>query len=190
MPTNRAIHISPMIEEIKWVNPGSVLDIGIGYGVMGPIFRMATDIRKSERNPESYHDWPTRIDGIEIFEWYRNPVWQAYTNVYIGDALSIIDTLPKYDFIYCGDMIEHIPKEDGKLLLDKMLDHANQWVHIATPSPCPPQESILGNDHEKHLSEWTQQQFENYAQEKGYTCELVGNFYDFSGNILCVRIKK
>jgi len=190
MPTNRAVHISAEIEEIKWINPGSILDVGIGFGMMGTVFRAATDVRKSERNPESFHNWPTRIDGIEIFEWYRNPAWDMYTNVYIGNALEVIDTLDKYDVIYCGDMLEHLTKEDGEKLLDKMLEHSNGWVEIATPSPAPTQGEVLGNIHETHLSEWTQQQFEDYAQKKGYVMELVGNIYDFSGNMLCVRIKK
>ncbi len=190
MPANRVVHVSAIIEEVKWVNPGSMLDVGIGFGVMGPFFRMVTDVRKSERNPESYHDWPTRIDGIEIFEWYRNPVWQAYTNVYIGNALEVLDTLPKYDFIYCGDMIEHLTKEDGFKLIDKLLEHANKWIHIATPSPTPVQNEILGNIHETHLSEWTEKDFEDYAKEKGYVYELVGNIYSGQDNILCVRIKK
>jgi len=190
MPANRGVHVSAEIEEVKWLKPNSILDVGIGFGSMGVLFRQATDVRKSERNPESYHDWPTRIDGIEIFEWYRNPVWQVYTNVYIGNAMDVLDTLDKYDMVYCGDMIEHISKEDGYKLIEKMLDHSNQWIQIATPSPAPPQEAILGNENERHVSEWTEQEFKDYATEKGYTCELVGNFYDFSGNMLCVRIKR
>ncbi len=190
MPANRGVHISAEIEEIKWLKPNSILDVGIGFGSMGVLFRQATDVRKSERSHESYHDWPTRIDGIEVFEWYRNPVWQVYTNVYIGNALEVIDTLEKYDVVYCGDMIEHLSKSDGFLLMEKMLDHSNQWIEIATPSPAPTQGEILGNIHETHLSEWTQKDFEEYCTLKGYTCELVGNFYDFSGNMLCVRIKR
>lgn len=190
MPTNRGVHISAVMEEVKWVNPSSILDVGIGFGMMGAIFRAVTDVRKSERNPESYHTWPTRIDGIEVFEWYRNPTWALYTNVYIGNALEVIDDLGKYDMVYCGDMIEHLSKEKGWELIEKMLDHSNGWVQIATPSPAPTQEGILGNDHEAHVSNWEQKEFEDYAKEKGYTCELVGNFYDFSGNMLCVRLKR
>lgn len=190
MPSNRGIHVGPIMEEVKWVKPGSILDIGIGFGSMGVLFRQNTDVRLSERNPESYHSWPTRIDGIEIYEWYRNPVWQVYSNVYIGGALEVLDTLGKYDFVYCGDMIEHLSKEDGYKLIDKMLEHSNGWVEIATPSPAPKQSPILGNDHEEHISEWTQKDFEDYAKEKGYICELVGNFFSERDNMLCVRFKK
>lgn len=190
MPTNRAVHISAEIEEIKWLKPNSILDVGIGFGMMGTVFRAATDVRKSELNPEAYHSWPTVIDGIEIYEWYRNPAWDLYTNVFIGNALEVIDTLGKYDVVYCGDMIEHLTKEDGYKLIEKMLDHSNGWIQIATPSPAPVQGEVLGNINETHLSEWTQEEFENYAKEKNYTCELVGNFFDFSGNMLCVRIKR
>ncbi len=185
------VHLSAEIEEIKWLKPHSILDVGIGFGIMGTVFRAVTDVRMSERNPESYHDWPTRIDGIEIFEWYRNPAWAMYTNVYVGDALQVLDELEiKYDVIYCGDMIEHLSKEDGYKLIEKMLDRSNQWVEIATPSPAPKQDPILGNAHEEHLSEWLQTEFEDYAKEKGYTCEIVGNFPEAAGNMLCVRIKR
>ena len=184
------VHLSAMVEEVKWVKPNSILDVGIGFGVMGTLFRAATDVRKSEASPAVYHNWTTQIDGIEIFEWYRNPAWNMYTNVYIGSAIEVIDTLPKYDFIYCGDMIEHLTKDDGYKLIEKMLDHANCWVHIATPSPAGNQKESFGNIYETHLSDWKQQEFEDYAKEKGYTFELIGNIYDFSGNMLCVRIKR
>lgn len=185
MPTNRGIHIGPIMEEVKYNKPGSILDIGVGFGIMGVMFRAYTDIRKSELNPEIYHLWPTKIDGIEIFEWYRNPVWQVYSNVYIGDALTEIDKLEKYDIIYCGDVIEHLTKEAGHKLIEKMLEHCNQWVIIATPSPAPYQKPIFGNPNEEHVSEWKLEDF-----EKLYTCELIGNFYSERDNMLCVRIKK
>lgn len=183
MPLNRAIHISPIVEEIKWCKPNSILDVGIGFGMMGVIFRAYTDIRKSELNPDSYHSWPTQIDGIEIFDWYKNPVWDVYTNVYRGDALEWLDKLGKYDVVYCGDMIEHLTKEDGFKLIDKMLAHCNSWVIIATPSPAPVQKAILGNPNEEHLSEWKMEDFQKY------NCELIGNFFSERDNMLCVRLK-
>jgi len=190
MPSNRGIHVNPIMEEVKWVKPGSILDVGIGFGSMGVLFRQYTDVRLSERNPESYHSWPTKIDGIEVFEWYRNPVWQVYTNVFIGDALQVLDTLGKYDFVYCGDMIEHLSMEDGYKLLDKMMEHTTNWIHVATPSPAPVQNAILGNENERHLSEWKEEDFQKYATENGYICELVGNFFSGQDNMLVVRIKK
>jgi len=184
MPTNRAIHISALMEEIKFFNPGSILDVGCGFGMMGTMFRAFTDIRKSERNPESYHSWPTKIDAIEIFEWYRNKAWELYTNVYVGNALEVIDSLEMYDVIYCGDMVEHLSKEKGFELIDKMLAHANRCVIIATPSPAPKQDSILDNPHEEHISEWKEEDFSKYK------CELIGNIYSGQDNMLVVRLMK
>lgn len=184
MPINRAIHISALMEEIKFFNPGSILDVGCGFGMMGTLFRAFTDVRKSERNPESYHAWPTKIDAIEVFEWYKNKTWDVYTNVFVGNALEIIDTLDNYDVIYCGDMIEHLTKERGYELIDKMMAKANRCVIIATPSPAPVQPAILGNEHEEHLSEWKEEDFANYQ------CELIGNFYSGQDNMLVVRLMK
>lgn len=184
MPTSRPIHISPILEEIFWVKPNSILDVGCGFGSMGVLFRSATDVRRSEINPELYHSWPTRIDAIEIFEWYRNPVWQVYTNVYIGNALQVIDEIGfDYDIIYLGDVIEHLSKENGHLLIEKLLKYTKQWLIIATPSPAPPQKEILGNKYEEHLSEWKEEDF------KKYNYEMIGNFFSGRDNMLCVRIK-
>lgn len=184
MPLNRAIHLSPVIEEIKYYKPGSILDVGIGWGLMGGIFRAYTDIMKSERAPELYHNWGCKIDGIEIFDWYRSKAWDLYNNVYVGNALEEIDKLGDYDIIYCGDVIEHLSKEKGHELIEKMLAHAGRCVIIATPSPAPKQDAIFGNDHEAHISEWTEEDFAKYK------CELIGNFFSERDNMLVVRLMK
>jgi len=50
----------------------NVLDIGCGIGHNGFIFREMFEIRYSRLNPE---DWIHLIEAIEVFEDYRNPVW-------------------------------------------------------------------------------------------------------------------
>lgn len=118
-----------------------------------------------------------------MFEPYRSKAWGFYTNVYVGNALTEIDKLDKYDFIYCGDLIEHLTKKDGHILIKKMLEHTNKWVHIATPSPAPKQDPFLGNPNEEHISSWTEEDF------KEYHYELVGNFGWGQDYMLVVRLK-
>lgn len=180
MPISRAVHLSPVIEEVKWLKPNTILDVGIGFGLLGVLFRAYTDIRKSELAPELYKNWQTKIDGIEIFPEYKSPAWDFYNQVYVGNALEELDKLGKYDFVYCGDMIEHLTKEDGYALLEKMLDHSNNWVHLVTPSPAPKQEAILGNEFERHLSSWEVNDFDRYHAEFFYNSE----------GMLGVRIKR
>lgn len=183
MPIDRGSHISAIVEEIKHINPNSILDVGIGFGLFGAIFRAYTDIRWSEVYPERYGNWQTRIDGIEIFPEYRNPLWKVYNYVSIGDALEklndVNETLAeKYDLVYSGDMIEHFTKENGHILIGKMLKKGRNVI-IATPYPTPPQDPVLGNEHERHLSEWTLDDF------LPYTHEIVGCF----NGILVVKLK-
>lgn len=163
MPIDRGSHISALIEEIKHHNPGSILDIGCGFGLMGTVFRAYTDIRLSELDPKRYHPvgWRTKIHGVEIYEKYRNPAWLVYDAVYTQDAIQFLAETPvTYDLIYCGDVIEHFPKDKGEILIKRML-HKGKTVILATPSPAPAQDEILGNIHEKHLSSWDEKDFAN-----------------------------
>lgn len=179
MPIDRGSHISALIEEVKFLKPESILDVGCGFGHMGSIFRAYTDIRLSEIYPERYHNWKANIEGIEIFEAYRNPQWLVYNMVHVDDAMVVLDELEQYDLVYCGDMIEHITKEEGHTMIKKMMDHGRH-VMIATPSPAPAQDEILGNTHEKHLSSWDESDFQSYPHR------VVGNF----GGILLIDLCK
>lgn len=177
MPISRGSHISAVIEEVKHLNPQSILDVGCGFGLMGAIFRAYTDIRLSELNPERYSKWQTRIDGIEVFVGYRNPLWTAYTGIILNDARIALDECAEYDLIYAGDIIEHFTKENGHELIRKMLKKGKKVI-IATPSPAPKQDPLLGNAHEEHLSSWDETDFVNYQHE------IIGSF----GGILVVRL--
>ena len=182
MPINRGSHISAIIQEIKHLKPNSILDIGVGFGMMGVIFRAYTDIRMSEISPNRYHKngYQARIDGIEVFEPYRNGVWEAaYDYVYVGNVTDILQNLQHYDLIYAGDVIEHFSKEEGRNILEQMLNKGSNVI-IATPSPAPKQDELLGNRHEKHLSSWDEADFAAYGHE------IVGNF----DGILVVRLWK
>ena len=177
MPISRGSAISAVIAEIKFLNPHSILDIGVGWGLMGVIFRAYTDIRLAELKPSRYKNWETKIDGIEIFKEYENPLWKVYNNVYIGDALKVIDVLDNYDLIYLGDVLEHFEKDKGIELLNKLFKHTNN-ILIAIPDPAPPQNEILGNPNEKHLSSWWEYQDSPH---------IVIGYFD---GILLVKLKK
>ena len=94
-----------------------------------------------------------------MFEGYRNPLWDlAYNQIYIGDAMKVLDRLGSYDLILCCDIIEHFEKETGFLFLEKVLDHA-PYVIITSPAGHWPQGAIMGNEHERHRSQWSRKDF-------------------------------
>lgn len=154
MPTSRPNHLAWLCEQVLKNQPKSILDIGIGFGSKGMLFREYTDIWTGKLKEKK-----TRIDGIEIFGDYVTPLQRAiYNNIYIGNVLDIIDTLGFYDLIYCGDMIEHLSKEDGVKLIFKIMQHSKQSI-IVTPVVVSEQGELYGNPNEKHLSQWTADDF-------------------------------
>ncbi len=170
MPTSRNNHIGYLATQVLELNPKSILDIGMGFGAKGMLFREMTDIWNGR-----YDNWKTKIDGIEIFENYIGDLQKKiYTNIYIGDVLNIIDTLPDYDFIYMGDVIEHLTKENGKVLLEK-LKVKGKVVIIATPLLVSNQGEINGNKNETHLSQWDFEDF-NGAEINTFGNVLVAKF--------------
>ena len=163
MPISRPDNIPIVISEVIKLNPKSILDVGIGFGIYGVLFRACTDIRLSELTPSRYKKWEVKIDGIEIFESYRNSNYDNYNHIYYGSALTVLGNLIvdelSYDLIYLGDIIEHFDKKSGFYLL-RLCKKLGKNIIISTPKYFRPQTDVLGNEHEKHLSLWTKEDFE------------------------------
>jgi len=167
MPISRPDAI-PIVGEIIWgKSPQSILDIGVGFGMWGVLFRAWTDIRLSEVYPRRYgrHGWQTRIHGIEIHEGYRNVLHTGiYDVIWYGDALQLLQAMQPgrlYDHIHLGDVIEHLDKSDGVTLLKMCRDHLTPGggITVVTPNGFRPQGAVLGNVHETHKCGWTEREF-------------------------------
>jgi 2-polyprenyl-3-methyl-5-hydroxy-6-metoxy-1,4-benzoquinol methylase len=155
MPTSNPCHITWLCEQILKYRPKSILDIGVGFGSKGVLFREYSDIW--DRNLK---EWKTIIDGVEIFPEYLNEIHRkVYNNIYIGNILEIIDTLGEYDLIYMGDVIEHIEKPEALDLLEK-LKARGKVVIIVTPQDIGNQGTVFGNTHEAHISQWNESDFQ------------------------------
>ena len=147
-------HLSWLGLQLLIIRPKSILDIGVGFGGKGMLFREYTDIWRG-----NYKNWKTRIDGIEVFEDYITPLQLLiYDNIYIGEATKVFEKLGNYDLIYLGDIIEHFEKSEGKRFLARVLKKA-KVVIIATPSKVHPQGAVNNNEHEAHKSQWTPEDF-------------------------------
>ena len=153
MPTSDYHQISDVLHVIEQVRPARVLDVGVGFGKWGFLCREILDVYYERVQPET---WTTVIDGIEIYEPYRNPTWAlAYNQIHIGDARELLPTLGQYDLIIACDVIEHFEKADGNKLIDELLRHAPVLI-MTTPAGYAPQGAAYGNEHETHLSTWSE----------------------------------
>lgn len=134
------------------LKPSSILDIGPGFGKYGVLFREYLDVWYWRYRPSQ---WKVRIDCIEACEKYITPVHKhVYDTIYIDDVRAVDFTqLPDYDLICMIDMIEHMPKEEGKCVLEKCLKKAKKAVLVSTPDEWYGPR-IEQNPYESHLSFW------------------------------------
>ena len=141
-----------IIEQVVHLKPDSILDVGIGFGKYGLLLREVLEL-PYERYAQS--QWKVKIDGVEAFEGYRNPVHEfVYNRVFYGKIEEILPSLGQYDVILFIDVLEHFEKEEGRKLLRDLLLHARKSLLVATPRFPAPQGAYLGNVFETHRSRW------------------------------------
>jgi hypothetical protein len=156
MPTSFHHHISKMMDWVVQLQPRSVLDVGVGFGKWGFLCREYLDVFQGRYGRA---DWQICIEGVEAFPAYANPTYDhVYDRVHYGDALEVLPTLPGYDLIIIGDVIEHFEKEVGLKLLSE-LKAKSSFVLLSSPTRFYPQGEAFENQFERHLSFWTVDDF-------------------------------
>src|SRR5262245_19862865 len=162
MPSSHPNTIPAVAHLIRQLKPASILDVGIGFGKWGHLFREYTDILEAERDPARYQkpNWKVRIDGIEGYPQYITKMHRyLYNEIHLGNACELIKTRSRYDIIFAGDIIEHFEKTTGAQFLRDALDRANRAVIITTPKHETGQEDLCGNELERHRSLWAPKHF-------------------------------
>jgi len=140
--------------------PKRILDVGPGCGVHGMLCRTQLDMTNPRRYEKEH--WQTEIIGVEVFEAYRNPIWDfVYDQVLIGDAVEVAPKLGAFDLVLLCDVLEHMPKEVGKAFLDEMLSRSS-YVIVSSPRGYAEQDAIFDNEAERHVSGWSKRDFRKY----------------------------
>lgn len=111
MPSSK-LELAPTILNMGWVcNPKRILDVGPGKGKYGLLIR-------------EYLNPLERLDCVEAWEPYVSEFpWLAaiYDNLIIGDVRDLSNEhLAEYDVVLMIDVIEHMDKEDGLTLLNRI----------------------------------------------------------------------
>jgi hypothetical protein len=162
MPSSRPNTIPTVIHLVRQIKPKSILDVGVGFGKWGHLFREYTDINEAENDPARYQrkKWRVRIDGIEGYAAYLTPMHRyLYNHLHVGNAGALLKKLPHYDLIFLGDVIEHIEKAAGFQLLRNAFKKANKAVIVTTPKFETGQADLCGNELERHRSLWSAEDF-------------------------------
>ena len=176
MPTSVPYCVPIIASVARQLRPASVLDVGVGFGKYGFVFREYLDIWDMQ-DVHGYDKarWKTRIEGIEATREYLTPLHDyIYDKIHIGDAMSLMDSLGQYDVIVMGDVLEHFDKAVGRALLDKLYARAKKCLLLTFPEHCSTNHDRLGNPYEAHRSSWGRKDFRFFTQVQyklldGYT---------------------
>lgn len=158
MPTSRPYHLTWLCSKVIDLKPQSILDIGIGFGSKGVLFREYTDVWNGDMFSHK-----VKIDGVEIYDKYITEFQKSiYDNIFIGDITEIVDALGYYDMIYMGDVLEHLSREKGFELIEKLKKKARDLI-IVTPLKVGHQGAVYGNENESHISQWSALDFDDFT---------------------------
>lgn len=171
MPSSRPESVPPVISLVRQINPASILDVGVGFGKWGHLFREYTDILASEKDPDRYNRsaWRVRLDGIEGHAPYITPIHTfLYNHIYVGNALDILPSLNQYDLVFAGDILEHFDECSGLAFLNLLLDRSCRYVVITTPRHETFQSDLCDNPLERHRSVWDESKLLRVGQGRVY----------------------
>ena len=162
MSTSNWQNISYNIELVKRLDPKSILDVGIGFGRWGILFREFLEVW-GDNNFKG--EWKRKIDGVEIFPPYIRPYHKFfYDNIYTGDAFDLIKkTKKKYDLINCGDVIEHFEKDKALEFINICLNKCDYLLINIPVGDNWEQGPVNGNVHEMHRSSWKKSDFTKFG---------------------------
>jgi len=168
MPSSDPMMISRIVQIVQAINPQSILDVGVGCGKYGMLFREYLD---GHWTKSAFHDqstWKRLIIGMEVHKEYITPVHDyLYDEILICDAFDwFMNQAGKFDMIFMGDVIEHFPMVDGVRLLQKIhADWLNPNGHILITTPNFKTQinneslAVFGNKHEVHRCRWGAKDF-------------------------------
>jgi hypothetical protein len=118
---------------IESFNPAmNILDVGAGSGVWSDLL----------------YGHFKNIDALEIHEPYINDfnLRGKYRKVLMGDIRNFVYN--SYDYLIMGDILEHLPVQDAKNLLEE-IKWKYKYCMVAIPYMYP-QGTEYGNVHETH----------------------------------------
>ena len=158
MPQSDHWAVPWVVEVIDRLQPKSVFDFGVGNGQFGLHIRQVLDIGHDRLKPQ---DWQVHLEGVDIFENYRNPIWDYFYNrVHIGDGAEVLRSSNQpWDVLLICDVIEHFPQTKALELMELLRSKA-RTVIVTTPNGVFPQGCVHGNEAERHLSEWRPADFQ------------------------------
>lgn len=137
----------------------SILDVACGYGQYGLLLRVINDYKGKIHTFDLYEPYIDRLADLSIYNYlYRKDV---------NHWIQTVD-LSEYDLYIVGDLIEHLTREEGLRIIEKMKEAKR--VIITTPNATAKNYKKRcgywdGNDLLFHTSGFTPSDFKDYKVE-------------------------
>lgn len=125
--------------------------------------------------------------GVDDFEPYiiESRAKKIHNN-YIKLGLAESNFEPRsFDAVLALEVLEHMPKENGIALVEKMEKWARKRVVISVPNGFVEQEEYDNNPLQKHLSSWTPEDF----KKRGYNVYGFHGWKNLRGELSEIRFK-
>lgn len=150
------------VKQIEAVKPHTVLDIGAGMGIY------------SIMNKKRGQHWT----ALEVFAPYVEMfnLNNKYEQVIIADArYANYKKLGDFDLMIAADMLEHMPKDDAKMLLNKLMQHC-KFILICFPVVHHDQAAgYENNPFEMHVDHWDYEEMEEFLSERQIVNSIKGD---------------
>ncbi len=183
MPSSDPITIPKVLKLVELLNPRSILDVGVGNGRYGFLFREILDWNYGRFLLPT---WETIIDGVEVEPIYVTNVHNNIYNIVYTQEWMKFKPNKSYDLIFMGDVLEHFADGEWQKALEKA--KVNSAITIVV---CPnwtgsiSQGAWGGNEYEKHRVELSPSIVGGrcvFANSKAFICvfdnEMTGTFDD------------
>lgn len=137
--------------------------MGCGAGDYGILLRMYFEKENWGLvllDPSRRPHWKNTIDGLDVFAanvtGFHRVVYDA---LHVCDIRHHVGAMPSYDVILLLDVIEHLDKQEGRILLQQLFCKAHEALIVSTPLGFRAQGPFAGNDAETHRSGWWPRDF-------------------------------
>jgi ubiquinone/menaquinone biosynthesis C-methylase UbiE len=101
--------------------------------------------------------------GVELFDPYlaESKKKKIHTEYLKADIKSVEFKPKSFDCVMCLEVLEHMTKEEGLKLIEKMKKWARKKVIITTPNTFVWQDEIDNNPLQAHVSGWSAKELRN-----------------------------
>jgi 2-polyprenyl-3-methyl-5-hydroxy-6-metoxy-1,4-benzoquinol methylase len=127
----------------------TVFDVACGFGDWGYLIKTRKD--------GNYH-----LTGVDVWKPYlENLRHLKIYNELIEADIRYYEPPKKYDIIIACEVLEHLKKEEGFQLLNKLESACDRRIIISTPHGFTHQGPLENNNFQRHVSEWFPIDFKN-----------------------------